>query len=181
MYDKYNSNQIFTNAKFGIQRAFQALDCTDLNGLSKDDFKYRNNIALNDITFAELIKQDFKSIDKDNNQTVSSKEIQSFLSGMEKQGLSYAQLAALQSQGVYIGGNSDKMIEELMKDFKKIDQNRDGKVSVEEINAYRFEKEIEKTKETVNDFKASDLTIFYTDDSSSNENLTEKSRITNFY
>lgn len=162
--DKYNSNQLFSNFKFGIQRVYSELSQNNIAGLSLNDFNNNGNkISINEISFANLLKTDFNNTDTDKNQTVSIQEINTLLNSVDNKGLTYAQLQALSEQEGTSSGNSKSLLTTVIKNFNKIDTNKDGRVSQAEINAYKFNKEVEDKKKELCDFKASDISIFYDD------------------
>lgn len=165
--DKYNSTRLITNAKFGLQRAYNALNSADLNGVSLEDFVNQNQISTSDLPFSDLLKLNFKNIDTDKNQVLSSEEITTLLNSIDKQGLTYDQLQALSGQAGSSIDDSKKLLDEVIQNFNKIDTDHDGHVSEAEINAYKFNKEVEDKKKDLYEFKASSISVFYAEDSTS--------------
>ena len=162
--DKYNSNQLFLNAKFGLQRVYESLAKNNINGLSLEDFKNENDISINDVSFAELLKTNFNNADTDKNQVISSQEINTLLSSIDKKGLTYDQLKALTGQAGISTGDSKSLLVTVLENFNKIDKNKDGRVSEAEINSYQFNKEIEDKKKEFYEIKTSNISVFYADD-----------------
>jgi len=164
MYDdKYNSAQLFTNAKLGIQRVYTELSQNNIAGLTLNNFNTNlNQVSPNDVSFANMLKTDFNNMDTDRNQAVSTQEITSLLNNIDQKGLTYSQLQALVGQSG-TSGDPKSLLSTVMQDFNKIDTNKDGHVSQAEINAYEFNKEVEDKKKELCSFKASDLSVFYAD------------------
>jgi hypothetical protein len=163
--DKYNSNQLFLNEKFGLQRVYETLAKNNINGLSLDDFKNENHLSVDNISFAELLKTNFTNLDADKNQVISEQEINTFLNSIEKQGLTRDQLKALSVQDAFSTGDSKSLLSTVIENFAKIDTDHDGHVSQDEINAYKLNKEIEDKKAELYDFKTSNISLFYSDSS----------------
>ena len=170
--DKYNSSQLFLNTKFGMQRVYDALNKTDLNGVSLEDFINQNQIAISDLPFSDLLKLNFSNVDADKNQVISKEEITTLLNSIDKQGLTYNQLQALSGQAGLSINDSKKLLDEVVQNFNKIDANHDGRVSEAEINAYKFNKEVDDKKKELCDFKASDISVFYEESSASTADAT---------
>ncbi|HBG48174.1 MAG TPA: hypothetical protein DDW90_01425 [Cyanobacteria bacterium UBA9971] len=176
--DKYNTNQLLINAKLGMQRVYDALNKTDLNGVSLEDFVNQNQIAISDLPFSDLLKLNFSNVDTDKNQVISSEEITALLSSIDKQGLTYAQLQALSGQVGLSATDSKKLLDEVVENFNKVDTNHDGKVSEEEINAYKYNKEVEDKKKEFCEFKASNISVFYAEDSTTASDSTDAATTT---
>jgi len=176
--DKYNSNQLLLNTKFGLQRVFDALNKTDLNGVSLEDFVNQNQIAISDLPFSDLLKLNFSNVDADKNQVISSEEMTTLLNSIDKQGLTYAQLQALSGQAGLSATDSKKLLDEVVENFNKVDTNHDGKVSETEINAYKYNKEVEDKKTEFCEFKASNISIFYAEDSTTASDSTDAATTT---
>ena len=173
MLDKYNSNQLFLNAKFGLQRVYDTMNKTNLNGISLGDFANQNQIATSDLPFSDLLKLNFKNIDTNQNQFISKEELANLLNSIDKQGLTYAQLKTLSGQTVNSVNTSKKLLDEVIQNFNKIDTNHDGHVSQAEINTYKFNKEIEDKKKELCDFKASNISVFYDGNSTDTADSTD--------
>jgi len=170
--DKYSSSQLFLNSKLTMQRVYASLNNTELNGVSLEDFVNQNQLAITDLPFSNLLQTDFKNLDADNNDVISSEEITSLLNSIDKQGLNYDQLQALVGQAGLSASGSKKLLDEVVENFNKVDTNHDGRVSEAEINAYKFNKEVNDKKDDLYAFKASDISIFYEEDSSISEDST---------
>jgi len=163
--DKYNTNQLLLNTKFSLQKVYDALNKTDLNGVSLEDFANQNQIAISDLPFSDLLKLNFSNVDTDKNQVISKEEITTLLNSIDKQGLTLDQLQALSGQVGLSINDSKKLLDEVVQNFNKIDTNHDGHVSETEINAYKFKKEVEDKKKEFSEFKASNISVFYAEDS----------------
>ena len=171
--DKYNSNQLLLNTKFSLQKVYDALNKIDLNGVSLEDFVNQNQIAISDLPFSDLLKLNFSNVDTDKNQVISSEEITALLSSIDKQGLTYTQLQALSGQVGLSATDSKKLLDEVVENFNKVDTNHDGKVSEAEINAYKYNKEVEDKKKEFCEFKASNISVFYAEDSINADDSTD--------
>jgi len=179
--DKYSSSQLFLNSKLSLQRVYTALNNTDLNGISLEDFANQNQLALSDLPFSNLLQANFKNLDTDKNEVLSSEEITTMLNSIDKQGLTYEQLQALIGQTGTSASGSKKLLDEVVENFNKVDTNHDGRVSEAEINAYKFNKEVTDKKDELYAFKASDISVFYEADSSIDENSTDTDTTSNDY
>lgn len=179
MNDRYNANSLVLNTKFDLQRVYNSLIQAKTTGLSSEDFTDNiNKVSVYDLAFADLLKQDFKTLDKDGSQAISSEELNNYFNSIENKGLTLPQLQALSSQAGLSAGDSKKLLDEVIQNFNKIDANNDGKVSQEEITAYKLNKEITDKKDELYEFKASDISVFYADDSASSTDSASSSSTT---
>ncbi len=171
--DKYNASQLSLNTKLGLQRVYNILNKTNLNGLSIDDFANLDDVAYSDLSFSDLLKLNFNNLDTDKSQIVSNEELTDLLNSIDQKGLTYSQLQALSMQVGNSASDSRKLLDEVIQNFNKIDIDNDGKVSEAEINTYKLNKEVEDKEKELCEFKASDITIFYADNNTSSTESTE--------
>lgn len=126
----------------------------------------RTNTSLNtslNQTFASYIQTNFSNLDKDGDGVISSSELSNLTNVITNQGLTQAQLAQL---GTATGLSNDTLAS-VLEHFNDIDVNKDGKVTTSEISAYNITSKAEKKKMEYANRSASNMSVFYGDDTSS--------------
>jgi Ca2+-binding EF-hand superfamily protein len=164
MYSNFQSQQIFLNTETGLKRIFQLLLKENPAGINMSQLTQTANFTQSDVPFIQFLAGQFSKIDKDNNATLSEKELSEMIKGFQNNGFTQEQLMHLAAQYNQFGTDKSKeLIETVLENFKKVDSNQDGKVSQAEIDNYMLEKEVNEKKDKLNAFKASDISTFYID------------------
>lgn len=122
-----------------------------------------SNATVLNQNFASYLQTNFSSLDKDGDGKLSATELTNFTNQISTQGLTQAQLTQLGAAS----GLSSSALEQVLDHFNDIDANHDGKVTTAEISAYNITSSEEKKKTEFANKAATNMSVFYGDDSSS--------------
>ncbi len=161
MYDRTRVQQLYSNTGMGLNRVYQLLSKGNISGISAEDLASFDNLSFSDMPFVELLKNEFTTADKNNDNKITKEEVGKVLSQMQNNGLSYEQMQILASQSTNTAGLSKDLLEKALQNFEKIDENNDGKVSESELKAYLINKEIKEKRDKLTEFTASSISVFY--------------------
>lgn len=171
MSKRLDGTSMFTGINAGLTNAFAQLtgqysDGVTLENLNKalTNSNFINGAYANG-TFASYLTNNFTSVDKDKNGTISADEIQNLMTNIAQQGLTREQIMSLGASS----GLSSSLQETVLNHFNEIDKNKDGKVTNQEIQAFGVESDLEKQKLADRNRLISNMSMFYevdTDDSS---------------
>ncbi len=121
-----------------------------------------NYLTLNQ-SFASYLQNNFSSFDKDGDGKISADEMNKFATTISRSGVSRDEI----SQLAMTGACSKEMVTKILENFDDIDTNHDGRVTSAEISAYTYSSQKQAKLDESNYRKATtDMSIFYTDDSS---------------
>lgn len=123
-----------------------------------------NYLTLNQ-PFASYLQTNFASFDKDGDGVIGSDEMSKFLNTISASGISRAELSQLSASGAY----SSDQISKILDNFDAIDSNGDGRVTSAEISAYTCSCAKQEKLDEENYRKATQMSVFYGDDSSSED------------
>lgn len=123
-----------------------------------------NYLTLNQ-PFASYLQTNFASFDKDGDGVIGSDEMSKFLNTISASGISRAELSQLSASGAY----SPEQIGKILDNFDAIDSNGDGRVTSQEISAYTCSCAKQEKVDEDNYRKATQMSVFYGDDSSSED------------
>lgn len=124
-----------------------------------------NYLTLNQ-SFASYLQNNFSSFDKDGDGKISADEMNKFSQTISTAGVSKNELSQLAMSGNY----SNSTISKILENFDEIDANHDGRVTSAEISAYTYDCNKQEKIDEANYKKAtSDMSIFYSDESSSTD------------
>ena len=123
-----------------------------------------NYLTLNQ-PFASYLQTNFASFDKDGDGVIGSDEMSKFLNTISASGISRAELSQLSASGAY----SPEQIGKILDNFDAIDSNGDGRVTSQEISAYTCSCAKQEKVDEDNYRKATQMYVFYGDDSSSED------------
>lgn len=173
MSKRLDGTSMFTGINAGLTNAFAQLtgqysDGVTLENLNKalTNSNFING-AYSNGTFASYLTNNFSTVDKDANGTISADEIQNLMSNMARQGLTREQIMALGASS----GLSSSLQETVLNHFNEIDKNKDGKVTNQEIQAYGVESDLEKQKLADRNRLISNMSMFYEVDTNDNSLL----------
>lgn len=149
------------NSTYGIL----ASQNTDGKGLTVSNLTNMSTAVLNQLggtgnSFVSYLTTNFGSMDKNHDGVVSADELQTAVTNMQTQGLTKDQISNLCST---LSGS--KSYQTVLENFDKIDKNGDGRVTDAEIKAYSYKAQRQKMDTEFNGVKASNMSIYYTDDS----------------
>ena len=115
--------------------------------------------------FASYLQTNFQNIDKDNDGIISAEEMTNMTNILSTQGLTKDELTQLYATGS--SGLSASTIENILTHFDDMDTNHDGRITSAEITAFNVDSSKQKLEDEFNAKKASNMSVFYGDDSSS--------------
>lgn len=176
-----NGNAIFMTALNGLANTYSVLaqNSASKGGVTIEEITNPNNSVLqqlgNNTTFAQFLSSNFASIDRDGDGKISATDMSNLTSKLSEKGLTYEEICQLCSTGL---GSSD-MMNNILTYFDQIDTNKDGRITNAEIQAFGLKAEEERLKTEYQSFKSSSMSVFYTDESSSDEKAS--SLIDNLY
>jgi len=166
-----NGASILTGINSGLTNAYAILAQESTSGVTLASIATSKTTALTSATglnqtFAQYMQTNFTALDTNKDGILSSTELTNMTNQMSTQGFTQAQLSQLGSAS----GLSTEALSEVLGHFTDIDANHDGKVTSGEITAYNLTSAMEKKKtEFSNRAATTDMSVFYGDDSSSNE------------
>lgn len=124
-----------------------------------------SNATILNGTFASYLQNNFATIDKNSDGTISSDEMTTLTNNLSTQGLTKEQFAQLAMSGA--SGLSTATINNILEHFDEMDTNGDGRITNAEIAAFEVDSaKQEKMDEFTHKF-ATNMSTFYGDDSSS--------------
>ena len=168
-------SSLFTSAISGINSNYQLL----LNGQKsltldnilnpKDDtVKYTVNQ-----TFRSYLMNNFNQIDLDGDGKINNKDINNYVSKIKTQGMTYAELSQLSSSN----SATSSLLDTVLSNFSEIDSNHDGRITQNEINAYRINQEIKDVKEKYPKIDPNKMSVYYETDSTNNDSAVKKDSV----
>ena len=153
-------SSLFTSAISGINSNFllllngnKSLSLKDILNPKDDAVKYTVNQ-----TFRSYLMTNFNQIDTDGDGKITSKDIDKYVTKIQTQGMTYAELSQLSSTGT---SSMSSLLDTVLSNFDTIDANHDGRVTQSEINAYRINKEIKQVKEDYPTIDPTRMSLFY--------------------
>ena len=160
-----NASSLFASSFYGLQNAYQYALPEDGTGVTQSNLLSNKSgiLGMQNSPFSSYLATNFAQVDKDNSGKITSDEMTNVMTTFSKQGMSYQQLMALSGSS----GVNSQDLNNVLNNFKKIDKNGDGKVSMAEINYFQANKDITDKIAELKSKKSSDFSIFYSDDSSS--------------
>jgi len=162
-----NGTSLLTGIQAGMSNSYSML-----SGLYKDGLTQTNLVeAMGNSqlitstggvgsTFASYLNQNFGTLDKNSDGTLSANEVQNLMTQIANQGLTRAQITQLGS----MSGISADMQGTILDHFTEIDTNKDGKVTAGEIQAYNLTSKMEKRKVEDENRMIKNSSIFYGDE-----------------
>ena len=162
-----NGTGLFSGITSGLSCTYSLLASASSSGvtttsiteaMSNSDYASSLNSS-----FSSYILSNFSSLDKNSDGTLTSAELSSLTNMISTTGLTSTQISQLGSAS----GLSSETLEQVLQHFSDIDANGDGKVTSSEINAYNITSAMEKKKTEFANKAATNMSVFYGDDSSS--------------
>ena len=172
MYDKSQATGIFTAAQSGLQSTLQYLfqnnNATGVTRTTLNNAIYNNTSGINS-TFFQMVNNQFATLDKNNDGTLSADEANQMMTDLSA-GLSRDQILQLKAQGSIDADLANKII----SNFAKMDTNGDGKVSEAEINVYCINEDVQAKRDEQKELTIKNMSLYY-ETSSSDVSDKEKS------
>lgn len=165
----YSGNSLLTGIYAGLTNTYSYLAQLNPDGVTLDSISNARTDSKNDLnlnqSFASYLQTNFNAIDKDGDGVIGSDEITNYTNMLSTQGLTRAQLTQLAASGA--SGLSSDTINNILEHFDEMDTNHDGKITSAEISAYSLEASRQEKIDEFNHRRATDMSTFYGDDSSS--------------
>jgi len=162
MTTSLNASSLFASSYYGLQNAYQVALQDGATGVTQSDLLKNNKYAyLQNSTFSSYLTTNFTQVDKNKDGKITGDEMSSLMTTFSKQGMTYEQLMAMSGNA----GVNSQDLNTILSNFRKIDRNGDGKVSMTEINYYNANKQVTDKINELKKHKTSDISIMYgTDD-----------------
>lgn len=162
-------NNILAGVYSGLANTYSYLASQYPDGLTVEHLKdarskTENNGLLNP-TFASYLQNNFKTIDKNGDGTITAEEMKNLSNRISMQGLTRAELTQLYASGA--SGLSESTMTKILEHFDEMDTNHDGKITSAEISAYDINCARMGVEDNFNNRRATDMSVFYGDSSSS--------------
>ena len=163
-----NNNGILSGITSGLAGTYTYLASQYPNGLTLENInearsKNSNTNILNQ-SFASYLESNFTSIDKDGDGIITKKEMDNLSNLISTSGLTKEELIQLYSSGS--SGLSESTMSKILEHFDDMDTNHDGRVTSAEISAYDINSSRMAVEDEFNNRKATDMSVFYSDSSS---------------
>lgn len=159
---KLNGSSLFAGINAGVTNSYAILSNLYSDGLTQRNLSQamsNQNVLTNQYgtTFASYLSQNFSSLDKNSDGTLSTDEVQNLLSQMASQGLTREQIQSLGG----MSGISANAQATVLEHFDEIDTNHDGYVSTGEIQGYTLQSKLENRKQKDKTKMINNLSMFY--------------------
>ena len=176
-----SGSSLISTAVSGLTNAYGILSSqnSDGAGLQVSNLTNLSTTVINQLggtsnSFVSYLTSNFGSMDKNNDGVVSPDELTSATNALQTQGLTKEQISNLCAN---MSGSTNYST--VLEYFDQIDTNNDGKVTDAEIRAYSYKAQRQKLDTELNGVKASNMSVYYTDDSDYGK--TPTSLVNSFY
>ena len=171
MANTNNNNGLLSGITAGLQSTYAYLASQYPKGLTLKNIneaqtKQTSTNALNQ-TFASYLQTNFAAIDKNGDGKITEDEMNTLANNISRQGLTKAELTQLYASGA--SGLSESTMSKILEHFDEMDTNHDGKITSAEISAYDITCARTKVEDEFNNRRATDMSVFYGDSSSSSD------------
>lgn len=161
------SYSMFSGITSGLMSTYSVLANASTNGVTLDSINSaRSNNSLATMlnpTFASYIQTNFAMLDTNHDGVLGSAELSNLTNSINATGLTAAQLSQLGPAS----GLSGDALSQVLEHFADIDTNGDGKVTSNEIQAYKLKSAMDKKKTEFANKAAANESVFYGDDNAS--------------
>ena len=166
---KLSGSSLFTGVNAGVANSYAILSNLYSDGLTQKNLtkSLSNNSVLTSqygTTFASYLSQNFSSLDKNKNGTLSADEVQTLMNQLSTQGMTRAQIQSLGS----MSGISAETQANILDHFNDIDTNHDGYVSNAEVQGYTLQSKLENQKTKDQNRMINHTSLFYGDENANN-------------
>ena len=153
----------------GLTNTYSYLASQYPNGLTLENLTEArtnsSNLGVLNQTFASYLQNNFSTIDKDGDGTITADEMNNLSNRISTQGLTKAELTQLYASGA--SGISESTMSKILEHFDEMDTNHDGRITSAEISAYDINCARMEVEDEFNNRRATDMSVFYGDSSSS--------------
>lgn len=167
MSNYLNGTSLITGIQAGMSNSYSILANLYKDGLTQTNLveALGNTTLLTSTggvgaTFASYLSQNFGTLDKNADGTLSSAEVQKLMTQVANQGLTRQQITQLGG----MSGISADMQGTILDHFTEIDTNHDGKVTAGEIQGYNLTSKMAKRKVEDENKMIKNTSIFYGDE-----------------
>lgn len=162
-------NSLLSGIYSGLTNTYSYLAQLNPKGVTYDSIseaRTDSKTSLNvNQSFASYLQNNFSNIDKDGDGIIGSEELTNFTNMLSRQGLTKEELIQLAASGA--SGLSTETLNNILEHFDDMDKNHDGKITSAEITAYGYESSKQEKIDEYNYQRATNMSTFYGDDSSS--------------
>lgn len=167
---KLNGSSLFAGINAGVTNSYAILSNLYSDGLTQKNLSKamsNQNLLTSQYgtTFASYLTQNFGTLDKNSDGTLSADEVQTLMNQMSSQGLTREQIQSLGG----MSGISAETQATVLDHFNEIDTNHDGYVSNAEIQGYTLQSKLENQKQKDLTKMINRTSLFY-----GNENASDK-------
>lgn len=166
-----NGQGLFVSALAGLTNTYSAFakQSSTNGGLTLDDLSNPSDAVKAQLgtnnNFLQYLTTNFSNIDSNKDGKIDANDINKLTQTMQKQGLTYNEITQLIASGN--SGMSSSLTETVLTYFNKIDKNKDGRVTSEEITSFGMETDRQKMDTEYNSFKPSSMSLFYSSEDGS--------------
>lgn len=176
-----SGSSLISSAVSGLTNAYGILASQNIDGtgLKVSNLTNLSTTVINQLggtsnSFVSYLTTNFGNMDKNNDGIISTDELTTATNTLQTQGLTKEQISNLCSS---MSGTDS--YSKVLEYFDQIDANHDGRVTDAEIKAFSYKSQRQKLDTQLNGVKASNISIYYTDDSDFGE--TPTSLVDDFY
>lgn len=163
------NNNLLAGVYAGLTNTYSYLASQYPNGLTLENLTEArtnsSNLGVLNQTFASYLQNNFSTIDKDGDGTITADEMNNLSNRISTQGLTKAELTQLYASGA--SGISESTMSKILEHFDEMDTNHDGRITSAEISAYDINCARMEVEDEFNNRRATDMSVFYGDSSSS--------------
>ncbi len=163
------NNNLLAGVYAGLTNTYSYLASQYPNGLTLENLTEArtnsSNLGVLNQTFASYLQNNFSTIDKDGDGTITAEEMNNLSNRISTQGLTKAELTQLYASGA--SGISESTMSKILEHFDEMDTNHDGRITSAEISAYDINCARMEVEDEFNNRRATDMSVFYGDSSSS--------------
>ncbi len=166
-------SSLFTSAISGLNSNYllllngaQGLTLDNILNPESDAVKYTVNQ-----TFRSYMMTNFNQIDMDGDGKITNADVNSYVTKLKTQGMTYQELSQLCSTNA---SSMSSLLDTVLSNFTAIDTNHDGRITQSEINAYRINEEIKDVKDKYPKIDPSRMSVFYESDVSNAQESSSK-------
>ena len=160
-----SASSLFTGVNATVKNSYAILSKMYSGGLTQENlYKAMTNQTLLQTgygsTFAAYLSQNFGTLDKNADGTLSTKEVEKLTNQIQNKGLTREQVSSLGG----MSGISSSAQGTILDHFNEIDTNHDGYVNSGEVQAYILQSKMENRKHEDSQKMINRTSLFYGSD-----------------
>ena len=153
------NNNLLAGVYAGLTNTYSYLASQYPNGLTLENLTEArtntSNLGVLNQTFASYLQNNFGTIDKDGDGTITAEEMNNLSNRISTQGLTKAELTQLYASGC--SGISESTMSKILEHFDEMDTNHDGRITSAEISAYDINCARMEVEDEFNNRRATDM------------------------